>query len=128
MDLVANTYYYEVHVAVPEWKTYKFQFPYSKCLNDREKIIEVVVDKGLLNRRAHLPFITVVKQISEKEFLPDDQLYFKTTMSSDEYQYSFMQKPDFGAKLVDKRNSYKKPKKIYAKKEVEIKNNTTPKN
>lgn len=113
-------YYYEVHVNVPDWKLYKFQFEYegSAPLIRREEIIEEVINKGLLNLRSHLSYITVAKPIPKEQFLPDDELYFKTTMTPEQYNYHFRQKPQSGECFIESRHSYKKPKKIYAKAET----------
>lgn len=108
--------FFEVHVNVPEWKLYKFQFSCKKCLSTRDAIIEEVVYKGLLNQRSHLPYIVEAKRISKEEFLPDDQMYFKSIMNEIEYERTFKTNPSVGKELVDKRSSFK-VKKIYAKKE-----------
>lgn len=108
-------HYYEVHVKVPEWKNYAFQFQSEKFLKSRDDIIEQVVFKGLLYHRGHLPFICFAEEIEAEKFQPDEKMYFETTMSDKEYKYIFEHRPEYGQKMIHDRVNKQKPKKTYAK-------------
>ena len=110
-------HYYEVHVNVPDWKNYSFQFQCNRVLKTRDDIIEQVVFKGLLNKRGHLPFIVSTEEIEEDKFQPDDRMYFETTMGKSEYNFILEQKPEYAQRIVHERKNKQKPKKEYARQE-----------
>lgn len=109
-------HYYEVHVRVPGWKTYKFQFMCGKCFNCRDAVIEEVVKRCLLNQRGHLPYITEVRSIPETLYIPNEKMYYETTLSPERYKDLFVDNPQIGAAMVHERVSFK-VKGTYAKKE-----------
>lgn len=109
-------YYYEVHVKVPGWKTYRLQFKCGKNFNCRDAVIEEVVKRCLLNQRGHLPYITEVRSIPAELYLPDEKLYFETILSPERYKDLFQTNPQIGATMIQERVSFK-VKSTYAKKE-----------
>ena len=119
--MAEKNHYYEVHVNVPDWKNYAFQFQCNRVLKTRDDIIEQVVFKGLLYNRSHLPFIVSAEEIDEGRFQPDEKMYFETTMSKSEYKFLFGQKPEYAQKMVCDRKNKQKPKKEYARREKKYK-------